>query len=152
MDPIPQIPPPPAPPQYEFDEEQNHVIDDLAASMRWATLPLFLLGVVGLFATALQVNRALTRGEPAEWCLAGAALIQAVVLLWLGRRLANASAAFDRVTATTRYDITHLMTGLRHQQMFFCVFRVVIQVMLVLLVFAVVALLTALVGRSALGT
>ena len=152
MDPIPQIPPPPAPPQYEFDEAQNHVIDDLAASMRWATLPLFLLGVVGLFGVALQVNRAVTSAEKAEWCLAGALLIQAGVLIWLGRRLANAANAFDRVTATTRYDITHLMNGLRQQQMFFCVFRMVIQVMLVLLVVAVVALLMALVGRSALGT
>jgi hypothetical protein len=152
MDPIPQIPPPPAPPQYEFDEEQNHVIDDLAASMRWATLPLFLLGVVGLFGAALQVNRAATLGERAEWCLAAAALIQAVVFIWLGRRLANAAHSLDRVTTTAHYDITHLMTGLRNLQMFFCVFRVVIQVMLVLLVVAVVVLLMAMVGREVFGS
>jgi hypothetical protein len=151
MDPIPQSTPP-ARPEYEFDEEQNHVIDDLASSMRWATLPLFLLGVVGLFSVALQVNRAVSRGEPDEWCLAAAALIQAVVLMWLGRRLANAANAFDRVTATTRYDVTHLMSGLRQQQMFFCVFRLAVQVMLVLLVVAVVVLLMAMVRREALGT
>jgi hypothetical protein len=152
MDPIPQGPQPAAPPEYEFTEAQNHVIDDLAASMRWATLPLLLLGVGGLFVVALQVNRAVGRGEADEWCLAAAILIQAVVLIWLGRRLGNAAAAFDRVTATSRYDITHLMAGLRQQQMFFCVFRVVIQVMLVLLVVGVVVLLTAMVGRQALGT
>ncbi|HET6574338.1 MAG TPA: hypothetical protein VFG68_12080 [Fimbriiglobus sp.] len=145
-------PPPPTPPEYEFTEAQNQVIDDLAASMRWATLPLFLLGVVGLFAVALQVNRAVSRAEPAEWCLAVAILIQAVVLIWLGRRLANAAAAFDRVTTTARYDVTHLMSGLRQQQMFFCVFRVAIQVLLVLLVVAVVVLLMAMVGRQVAGT
>ena len=95
------------------------------------------------------MNRAVTRGEPDEWCLAAAALIQAVVLMWLGHRLANAAHAFDRVTATTRYDIAHLMSGLRQQQMFFCVFRLVVQVMLVLLVVAVVVLLMAMVGRQA---
>ncbi len=139
-------------PQYEFTEAQNHVIDDLAASMRWATLPLLLLGVAGLFAAVLQANRAITQREPAEWCLAAAALIQGVVLMWLGRRLSNAAASFDRVTTTTRYDVTHLMSSLRQLQMFFCVFRVVIQVMLALLVVAVVVLLMAMVGRSAWGS
>ena len=56
------------------------------------------------------------------------------------------------MTTTERYDVTHLMAGLRQQQLFFCVFRVVIQLMLVLLVVAVVVLLMAMVGRQALGT
>ena len=149
MDPIPQIPSPPAA-EYEFNDAQDHVIDDLAAAMRWATLPVFILGVVGLFATALQVNKALTRREPDEWYLAGAAFVLAFVLIWLGRRLANASHAFDRVAQTAHHDITHLMIGLRQLQLFFCVFRLVVQITLVILVVAVVVLLMSMVGSQML--
>ena len=146
MDPTPQVPQsaPAAPTgEYEFNEAQSRVIDTLAGAMRWATLPLYLLGVAGAAAAAVYVVLALDRRQTEHWWPALVGALLAVVCFCLGRCLARSAAAFDRVTSTTNWDITHLMAGLWHLQVFFGALRLAVQVLLLLAVVAAVVFLAA---------
>jgi thiosulfate reductase cytochrome b subunit len=147
MDPIPQIPQPAAPPQYEFDEAQNRVIDDLAAAMRWTALPLHIFAALGLLAAVLQAAMAVSRGQVDRWGLAAGAFLLAIISLVLGLWLGRAAAAFDRVTETSRYDVTHLMNGLRQMDKFFAAFRLIVQVLVLAALLALVVLLLTLLGQ-----
>lgn len=151
MDPIPQIPVSTndAPRQFELDEMQNRVIDDLATSMRWSMVPLYLVGLVSFIAMAVQLI--LVQRNPANrdqlW-MAALALILGIVFIILARWLGKAASAFDRVTHTTQWDITHLMNGLQQLRKFFGVFRLFVQVLLLVGIITVVLLLITRMGQQ----
>jgi hypothetical protein len=131
---------PPAPPaQYEFDEAQNKVIDDLASAMVWVGVPLFVLAVVYAIRSAVHFLR--VGQNTAELIPAGMALLGAVFFALLAGWLRQGAAAFDRVTGTTGFDITHLMNGLRNLGKLFRLLALLVQIYLVLLAVLLVALL-----------
>jgi hypothetical protein len=117
--PVPGLPEPalPAPvpagerPEYEFNEAQNAVINDLAMSIVWVRVPLLIVGVFqGIIAIGLAFR------IPQD----GAHIIgvfghgmAALVCFLLANWLLRAAAAFARVTTTTSRDISNLMTGLK---------------------------------------
>jgi hypothetical protein len=127
--------PPPAP-QYEFDESQNRVIDDLAGSMRWVGIPLIFLGVVYLLAAVGHFAR--VGRDTAELVVGGIALLGAVFFFMLSSWLGKAADAFGRVTHTRGYDVTHLMNGLQNLRKTFRLLAVLVQIYLVLLLVLVV--------------
>jgi uncharacterized membrane protein YjdF len=140
--------PPPAPvqPQYEFDDTQNKVIDDLATSIAWVGGLLFIVAIgYGLNSVVhfVQVGR-----NTAELVPAGLALIGAIFFYLLAKWLGTTANAFDRVTHTRGFDVTHLMTGLQNLRKTFGLLATLIQVYLVVLFVAlVVALVLTFTGR-----
>ena len=113
--------PPPAPPEapptytrseYEFDTEQNRVIDDLAMAMVWVRVPLLIAGLLqAIIATGLALR--LPRDGAHIVGVLGHALA-AVICFMLASWLLRAAAAFARITTTKGRDISHLMTGLKN--------------------------------------
>lgn len=139
-DPTPPVPPPSeSRPQYEFDAEQNAVIDSLAASMVWVGVPLAFLAVVYAVTAFAHVFRAYR--DPLAIVSALAAVIGCVFFFLLARWARRSAAAFTRVTHTAGYDVTHLMAGLRNLARFFGLVAAVVQVylmfLLVMLIFFV---------------
>jgi hypothetical protein len=105
-------PPTTARPEYEFDDEQNKVIDELAMAIVWVRLPLLITGLLeALIATGLAFR--LPYDGAHIFGVLGHALA-AVVCFLLANWLMRAATAFARITATKGRDISHLMTGLKN--------------------------------------
>ena len=139
----PAVPTPAPAAQYEFNAEQNGVIDELADALGWVRVPLLLIALgyglssIGHFA---RVGK-----DTAELLPAGLALLSAVFFLLLSSWLDKAAVAFSRVTHTSGYDITHLMTALRQLRRTFGLVAALIQVfILAFFALLVVALVVAL--------
>jgi hypothetical protein len=108
----PEAPPAEARPEYEFDEEQNKVIDELAMAIVWVRLPLLIVGLLeALIATGLAFR--LSQDGAHIFGVLGHALA-AVLCFVLANWLMRAASAFARITATKGRDITHLMAGLKN--------------------------------------
>lgn len=90
----------PAMPNYEFNEEENHVFSSLARRMRFVGLIVTAIGgfsmVAGL-STQISVSQ----------------LIAAVVYLLIGIFTVSAATSFRKVVQTQGSDISHLMEALR---------------------------------------
>jgi hypothetical protein len=111
---VAESPAPPADerPQYEFDETQNKVINDLAMAILWVRAPLLIVAVLqGLLALGLAFRIARDGAHIVGVFGHGLA---AVVCFLLANWLVKAAAAFARVTTTSGRDVTHLMTGLKN--------------------------------------
>ena len=110
--PAPEPPPPYARSEYEFDAEQNRVIDDLSLAMVWVRVPLLIAGLLqAIIATGLALR--LPRDGAHIVGVLGHALA-AVICFMLASWLLRAAAAFARITTTKGRDISHLMTGLKN--------------------------------------
>lgn len=109
----PESPPPAdAGPQYEFDDNQNRVINELALAIIWVRLPLLVAGLLqAVIATGLIFR--LTRDGAHVVGILGHAL-SAVVCFMLAGWLRRAAEAFARITTTKGRDISHLMTAMRN--------------------------------------
>jgi hypothetical protein len=119
-DPTPPAPTPPAPdsppggeaPEYEFNDAQNRVIEDLAMAMIWVRVPLIVAGLLqAIIATGLALR--LPRDGAHIVGVLGHALA-AVVCFLMASWLLRAAAAFASVTTTKGRDISHLMAGLKN--------------------------------------
>jgi hypothetical protein len=131
----PAAPPEPAPTytrsEYEFDSEQNRVIDDLAMAMVWVRLPLLIAGLMqAIIATGLALR--LPRDGAHIVGVLGHALA-AVICFMLASWLLRAAAAFARITTTKGRDISHLMTGLKNLGSWFDLLAFFVKLYLVLL-------------------
>lgn len=134
------IPGPAVPrPQYEFDEAQNRVIDDLAGSMLWVSAPLLLLGIAHVLVAGYHFSRMAT--EPGSLAAALLAVLIAGFLIAASSWLRKAASSFDRVTHTTGYDITHLMRGLEYLRRMFGLLSGLVKVYLVVLVLSIAVIL-----------
>ncbi len=111
----PTAPPPAASPdtrpQYEFDEAQNQVINELAFAIIWVRLPLIVAGLLqGMIAIGLAF-RVERDGAHIVGVLGHA--MAAVICFMLSGWLLRAASAFSKVTTTSGRDITHMMTALK---------------------------------------
>lgn len=86
---------------YEFTEEQNQTIRNLALYMQ-------ILAIVMLVFGGLQIVAGLVSAEPA----AKAGILQGAVVLVVGVLTLRAAAAFRRIVSSTGGDIGHLMSAL----------------------------------------
>lgn len=118
-------------PQYEFNDAQNQVINDLAMAIVWVRLPLL---VVALLQALVAVGLALRVGRDGAHIVGvlGHAL-SSVVCFMLANWLMRAAAAFARVTTTTGRDISHLMTALRNLGAWFDLLAFFVKLYLLLL-------------------
>ena len=132
--PTPETPPaapPPDGPQYEFNEAQNQVINDLAMAIIWVRLPLL---VAALLQAMIAVGLAFRVGRDGAHIVGvlGHAL-SSVVCFMLANWLMRAAAAFARVTTTTGRDISHMMTALRNLGAWFDLLAFFVKLYLLLL-------------------
>jgi hypothetical protein len=134
--PEPTAPPPEPPSQYEFTEPQNRVIDDLANSIAWVAGLLVVVAVLYLLtsiAHLVRIGRSVEELVPAV-----AALVGAIFFYLLARWLSGAANAFDRVTHTSGFDITHLMNALQNLRKTFGLLAALIQIYVVILIIVLV--------------
>jgi len=131
------------PPQYEFDDRQNKVIDDLANSIAWVAGLLVVVAVLYLLNSLAHLVRVGNRVE--ELAPAGLALVGAVFFYLLARWLGGAANAFDRVTHTSGFDVTHLMNALQNLRKTFGLLALLIQVYLVILGAALIVAIVVLI-------
>lgn len=127
--------PAPAPEHYEFTENQNALIGDLAKKMGLVGAVLVAFGLVALVFGVVALFRLPAAGT--------AQVIQGVIYLLLGFWTYQASGSFRTIVSTAGRDVGHLMDGLNSLQKMYTLMYWVIIVALVLLVVAfVVSLFT----------
>lgn len=88
-------------PAYEFDEEQNDLMGDLANRMQWVAYFLLVAGAL---------TGALGLGTIAEGGIVH--IIQAGFMILVGVWTKRAAAAFDGIVQTEGSDIPNLMVAL----------------------------------------
>ncbi len=99
------------PPQYEFNDEQNEVINHLALAIVWVRIPLL---VAGIFQAMIATGLAFRLGRDGAHIIGVlGSVLSAVVCLMLANWLLRAASAFAQITTTKGRDISHLMTALR---------------------------------------
>lgn len=128
--------PPQKPNSFEFSDEQNRTIRDLAAAMKWVAAPLLLVGVMYLVLAFLAVPRLFAdwRDLPAIIALVLAGLIWFV----LGRWISKSSEAFDRVVGTQGQDISNLMVALENLRNGFSLLSLFVKVYVFLVLLALI--------------
>ena len=130
-------------PQYEFDENQNRLINYLASSMLWVTIPLILIGIAHVamaIALAFRVNR-----DGAHLFAVLGYVIAAILSFVFAYWLRKAAEAFFKITQTAGSDISHLMTGLRNLASYFGLIAFIVQIYLFLLGLLVIFMIVGLV-------
>ncbi|HSQ54626.1 MAG TPA: hypothetical protein VLM40_02690 [Gemmata sp.] len=126
-------------PQYEFDESQNRVIDDLARAIVWVRVPLIIVGIFqAIIATGLAFR--IPRDGAHIIGVLGHTL-SAIVCFMLASWLLRAAMAFTRITKTKGRDISHLMTALGNLRAWFDLLAFFVKLYLALLAIVMIILL-----------
>ncbi|MCS6807803.1 MAG: hypothetical protein RML40_00135 [Bacteroidota bacterium] len=86
-------------PRYEFDEEQNAVIERLAVRLRLIGVICFVIGLIVLLMMAMRTASLV-------------AIIVAGLAISFGALAVYAGRAFQKITTTQTRDIEHLMEAL----------------------------------------
>jgi len=133
---------PHGPVQYEFDDAQNRVIEDLARAIVWVRVPLIVAGLLqAIIATGLIFR--LSRDGAHIVAVLGHTLA-AVVCFLLANWLLRAALAFSSITTTKGRDVSHLMTALGSLRSWFDLLAFFVKLYLALLGVLVVLLLIGL--------
>ncbi|MCE9561853.1 MAG: hypothetical protein K8U57_07345 [Planctomycetes bacterium] len=146
--PVTAEPNPPAPPavtstesgsQYEFNESQNQIINELAFAMMWVRFPLLVAGLFqAIIATGLAF-RVSRDGAHIVGVLGHA--MSAVICFMLSSWLLRAASEFTKVTTTSGRDITHMMRALKSLGAWFDLLAFFVKLYLALLGILIVLLL-----------
>jgi hypothetical protein len=140
--PLPSTDTPPRP-QYEFDENQNRLINYLASSMMWVTIPMILIGIAHI---AMAITLAFRVGRDGAHLFAVLGYIIAAILSFVfAYWLRKAAEAFFKITKTAGSDISHLMVGLRNLASYFGLIAFIVQIYLFLLGLLVLFMIVGLV-------
>jgi hypothetical protein len=128
--------------QYEFTDQQNRVIDQLARNMRVVAVFLTVIGVLYIVAFAAAVIHAFA----APVAIGQAALFGIATLLYLaiGKWTNAAALAFDGVVRTTGSDISHLMAALDNLRKLYVLMGTIIKVYVALIVIGLIILVVML--------
>jgi hypothetical protein len=125
------VPPADTRPQYEFNAEQNEVINRLSMAILWVRLPLL---IAALFQSLIAIGLIFRlRKDGAHIVAIFGHFLGAIVCFLLANWLIKAAAAFVRVTTTTGRDISNLMTGLKNLGSWFDLLAFFVKIYLVLL-------------------
>jgi len=137
--PVPGLPEPPVPApvstesrlEYEFNDAQNRVINDLAMAIVWVRIPIL---VAAIFQGIIAVGLAFRIPQDGAHVIGAFGYgLAAVILFLLSSWLLRAAAAFARVTTTTGRDVTNLMTGLKNLGSWFDLLAFFVKLYLILL-------------------
>jgi hypothetical protein len=155
--PVPGLPEPevPAPVptearrEYEFDDAQNKIINDLAMAIVWVRIPLLVAAIFqGIIAVGLAFR---IPQDGAHIIGAFAHALAAVVCFLLASWLLRAAAAFARVTTTAGRDVANLMTGLKNLGSWFDLLAFFVKLYLILLGIILALLLVGLIAGAFTG-
>jgi hypothetical protein len=101
--------------QYEFTTEQNALISQLSNSMRWAAVPMYVLGILCAVNLLMGIVWLVQTKSYQDWHAIGMILyLVLTTLLFLAFAFwtANSARAFQQITQTQGRDISHLMNAL----------------------------------------
>lgn len=146
--PEPTPAPPESRPQYEFDETQNRVIDDLSNSIAWVSGLLVVVAVLNGLNSIAHFARAARASIVEELVPAGLALVGLIFFYLLAKWLGGAANAFSRVTHSRGFDITHLMNALQDLRKTFGLLAALIQVYLIFLFISLVVVIVMMISRG----
>jgi hypothetical protein len=124
-------------PQYEFDDAENRMIDELATAIVWVRVPLIVVGFFQVVIATGLIFRLPRDGAHVVGILGHT--LAAVVCFLLAGWLLRAALAFTKITTTKGRDVSHLMTALRSLRSWFDLLAFFVKLYLALL--AVVATL-----------
>jgi hypothetical protein len=130
----------PSPASYEFDSQQNRVIEALASAMRWVATPLIFLGIMYAIATVVCVVQAFR--DPASLLGAVYVGIVAIIALSLAHWTRQAASSFDKVVSTGDRDIVHLMHALDNLRRKYSLLSFFVKIYVAILLVALIAGLT----------
>jgi hypothetical protein len=132
--------------QYEFNDAQNRVIDDLANAIMWVRIPIIVAGIFQALLAAGLAFRVPKDGAHIIGVLGHtlAAVISFMMASWLMR----ASLSFSRITTTAGRDISYLMTALASLRSWFDLLAFFVKLYLALLAIMLVILLVGLLAGA----
>jgi hypothetical protein len=133
-------------PEYEFDAEQNAILDSLTQGMIWVRLPLLITGFFQIFIAVGLAFRIPQDGAHIIGVLGHT--LAAIVCFLLSSWLLRAAAAFNRVTTTTGRDISNLLIGIRNLAAWFDLLAFFVKLYLVLLAILLIVLLIGLLSGA----
>lgn len=131
---------------FEFDSQQNQVIGDLAASMRWVAAPLIFLGVLYGLAAVLAIFHVVR--EPVVIFHVIVIALMSVLMWSLGRWITQAAESFQQVVSTGGRDINYLMEALTNLRKLFAVLSTFVKVYVAIVVATLVVALIVLIVQA----
>jgi hypothetical protein len=143
-------------PQYEFTQDQNKVLTDLAAKMRMVGMFLILVALVSFLMTAALLAFIFRDRLPPDvvqkipqdaykylppsnqlWGIAIYSGVAGLIFLMFGAWTRFAASGFQKIVDTTGNDIDHLMNALHSLRRMYALLYTLILVGLVLLIVGV---------------
>jgi hypothetical protein len=124
-------------PQYEFDEKQNSVIEQLSRAMLWIAVPLQIVGILYGLAVVLAIVQAFH--DASQVFAAVFAALAMLFFLALGNWTGNAAQSFRRIVTTTGQDVTHLMDGLDNLRKMYSLLSLIVKVYVVVILITLIA-------------
>ncbi len=143
---LPQDNPVSPPRQYEFDPQQDEVIDNLSNSMRWVAAPLWVLGILYAVATVLALVQVFSRPESLYALLSF--LLVTLFFLALAGWTVRAADSFKAIAQTRGRDISHLMDALNNLRKLYSMLALIVKVYVAILVISLVVGLVVLASRG----
>lgn len=126
---------------YEFTSNQNEVIEELGNSLKWVSLPIFVLGSLCLMNFVFFIMWAFKTGAMTNWNSFGIGLMlimQFIFFLLMARWTMTASVGFHAITRTKGKDISFLMIALNNLRAMFSVLAFCVKAFLIISVVALV--------------
>ncbi len=135
--------------EYEFSNNQNTLIQDLARKMNFVAILMIAGGALGILAGVIVLFVGSTNANTTEGVhLDFSSLVQGAFLLILGIWTRNAASAFKRVVNTTGRDIENLIGALRELRKLYALQYWLAIVLLVLLAIALVITISAAIANG----
>jgi hypothetical protein len=126
---------------YEFTDHQNEVIEELGNSLKWVSLPIFVLGAISVMNFVFFIMWAFKTGVLSNWNSMGIGLLlimQLIFFLLMARWTMTASVGFHAITKTKGKDISFLMIALNNLRAMFSVLAFCVKAFLVISIVSLV--------------
>ncbi|MBE9124670.1 MULTISPECIES: hypothetical protein [unclassified Coleofasciculus] len=108
--------------QYEFNDQQNLLFQELANKMLWVSR--FLLWLV----IPLMITFAFDPDENPQWFYKGFHIFNAVLYFFISRFTARAAKSFRRIIETESNDIKHLMNAIEKIRKLYWIQRLLVEI------------------------
>jgi hypothetical protein len=132
--------------EYEFDDTQNRVIDELSGSMQWVAAPLLWIGILYGIATVVAVVHVFR--EPQVYPTILYTVLGTVLFLALGKWTGRSADSFAQIVTTKGRDVGHLMRALDELRKMYGLLATFVKVYVALVLIAVLVLLVTAIVRA----
>jgi H+/Cl- antiporter ClcA len=127
--------------QYEFTPAQNDQITRLANSMRWVSLPMFVLGILCAVDLVINLVWLVQTRSYQDWHAVGNFLMLLfTTLLFLAFAFWTSASArdFQKITETRGQDISHLMSALDGLRKVYSVIATFVKIFIAIMVLSLI--------------